>query len=1093
MKDAQDKIFKSVSIKLDTLYPERFAHFRPTQKSSHAINAVFHGTPSPAGIIVAAYGSGKSLSAGTGLMAVENAPEQKPLLKKIASGLKEIDPKLSTSLSSRVRERKRGLVIALEGHQADFQAELCEQAKEQLRYFRAKSGDFLHILTNIGKKAEEQGYDRIAIVWDEFGRHLETLVASGQAESLSTVQQIAEWAVRQKRTPATFTLLLHQNFSNYAGSLSQVSLNSWRKIEGRFNTIRFVEDSSEIFELVASVIRDRRSVKNPPSLDEFKALAKQALGFGMFTSFKDKSRLARMLRDAHPLHSATLYMLPRLASRLAQNERTIFSYIEDADLSQIQSLGNLYRYFAPAMEADRGLGGTYRRWLETESALSKTLNEIESDIISAAALLSLGVSGERTKVSKQMLTFSVDGAGTGKATRLDNTIGDLIERKLLLYRERNDDISVWHGTDIDLRSYLQEKKLQIEGGFDPVVVLGKEFPATYWYPIIHNISNSIRRYYQGEFVAGDDLLRQGVQHPILNLRSGEDGRIVYCLPSSASQIKQLIQFAENVVPKDPGIVISIPDKVLPVRDVLVEINGLRNLLSNRELLGRDPFVLPELLHMLDAAQESLWRMLSKVTSPANFDSKWYSERKRIEVRNSGQLRKELSDLADKRFPSTPHIQNEMVIRHRISKPMVNARKKLVLAVLEKSGSPDLGFDPRATTPDIALYRTILHNTGLYRNRKQSWGWASPEQLKEKDLGLAAVWATLKEFFLDEGDGKRPESLLNELANPPYGVRRGVLPILFAAGMQAFSRAIAIRHKGEYLPDILASEIEAICGSPELYTVDVLGAKQALLDYLGDLAELFSGSRPRPDIDHVRAFYDALEDWKQHLPAPALTAKKVGSAAKKFQRAIKAMNDPAVLALREFPKLGGSKTPSSKTVEVVSELRREIERIVDRYTSQAIDSIRSTVAIVPDEPGDALSKAKEWANCVNGADLEALDPAARALLGRAREAGNGRYTEASFARALSALLVGKGIDGWEDVSVKVFSTRLREAVAEVEHAALASHAPSPATAHLLKRRIAELVTKYGELQGSTGVAELLASLDPVPREKRRARKKSGRMA
>ncbi len=1091
MKDAQDKFFKSVSIRLDTLYPERFAHFRPTQKSSHAINAVLHGAPSPAGIIVAAYGSGKSLSAGTGLMAVENSPNQKPLLKKIAAELKGIDPKLSEAISSRIRSRKHGLVVALEGHQADLQAELCEQAKKQLRYFRGKTGDLLQTLTDIGKKAGERGYDRVAIVWDEFGRHLEALAVSGQAEALSTVQQIAEWAVRQKQPSATLNLLLHQNFSNYAGSLSQASLNSWRKIEGRFNIIRFVEDSSEIFELVASVIRSRRSIKTPPPLDEFKTLAKQAVGFAMFASFKDKNRLARMLRDAHPLHPATLYMLPRLASRLAQNERTIFSYIEDANLGETQSLGDLYRYFAPAMEADRGLGGTYRRWLETQSALSKTLNKSEGDIISAAALLSLGISGERTKVTKKMLMFSVGGSRASKAEKLNGPIEDLIGRKLLLYRERNDDISVWHGTDIDLRSYLQEQKLQIEGGFDPIAVLDKEFPATYWYPIIHNIHNSIRRYYQGKFVAGDDLLKQGTKHPVLHLGPGEDGRIVYCLPSSVSQIKRLIQFAEKVVAKHSGIVISISGKVLPIRDVLVEINGLRNLLTNRELLGRDPFVLPELLHMLDAAQESLWRMLSKVISPTSHDAQWYAERKRIEVHNGGQLRKRLSALADKRFPSTPHIQNEMIVRHKVSKPMVNARKKLVLAILEKSGSPDLGFNPSATTPDTALYRTVLLNTGLYRDRKQSWGWATPEQVK--DPGLAAVWAALKKFFQNEGNGKQPEILLNALANPPHGIRRGVLPILFAAGMQAFSRAIVIRYKGEYLSDILASEIEAICAAPELYIVDSFGTDQALLDYLGDLTELFSGSHPRPDSDHVRAFYDAVEDWKQHLPAPALTAKKVSGAAKKLQRAIKIVNDPAMLALKEFSQLTGSKKPNSKTVEIVSELSKEIERIVDRYTSQAIESIRSTIAIVPDESSDVLSKAKEWADCVNGADLEALNPAARALLGRAREAGNGRYTEASFARALSALLVGKGIDGWEDASVKVFSTRLREAVSEIEQAALASHTPSTGTAYLLKRRIIELVGKYNELQGTTEVAALLSSLGSMPRTKSRAKKKIDRMA
>ena len=31
----------------------------------------------------------------------------------------------------------------------------------------------------------------------------------------------------------------------------------------------------------------------------------------------------------------------------------------------------LYDYFAPVMRADTSVGGTYRQWLETESALSE--------------------------------------------------------------------------------------------------------------------------------------------------------------------------------------------------------------------------------------------------------------------------------------------------------------------------------------------------------------------------------------------------------------------------------------------------------------------------------------------------------------------------------------------------------------------------------------------------------------------------------------------------------------------------------------------------------------------------------------------------
>ena len=44
----------------------------------------------------------------------------------------------------------------------------------------------------------------------------------------------------------------------YATVLNQTSRNEWRKIEGRFEQLRFVEDSQELYGLAATVISERR-------------------------------------------------------------------------------------------------------------------------------------------------------------------------------------------------------------------------------------------------------------------------------------------------------------------------------------------------------------------------------------------------------------------------------------------------------------------------------------------------------------------------------------------------------------------------------------------------------------------------------------------------------------------------------------------------------------------------------------------------------------------------------------------------------------------------------------------------------------------
>ena len=58
------------------------------------------------------------------------------------------------------------------------------------------------------------------------------------------------------------------------------------------------------------------------------------------------------------------------------------------------------------MRADTGVGGTHRRWLETESALSKADDDPATvRALAGACLLGLGSSGERARAGLEALTF----------------------------------------------------------------------------------------------------------------------------------------------------------------------------------------------------------------------------------------------------------------------------------------------------------------------------------------------------------------------------------------------------------------------------------------------------------------------------------------------------------------------------------------------------------------------------------------------------------------------------------------------------------------------------------------------------------------
>ena len=69
------------------------------------------------------------------------------------------------------------------------------------------------------------------------------------------------------------------------------------------------------------------------------------------------------------------------------------------------------------------------------------------------------------------------------------------------------------------------------------------------------------------------------------------------------------------------------------------------------------------------------------------------------------LRTALSSIMEEVFEHCPRINNEMIVRHRPSAIVVNARKKLMLGILERSGMEGLGIV--GNFPDSSMFRCVL--------------------------------------------------------------------------------------------------------------------------------------------------------------------------------------------------------------------------------------------------------------------------------------------------------------------------------------------------------------------------------------------------
>ena len=220
-------------------------------------------------------------------------------------------------------------------------------------------------------------------------------------------------------------------------------------------------------------------------------------------------------------------------ARVGQNERSLLTFIEESKLEFTIGTSEVYNAFSDVMRADVGLGGLHRRWLETENALSRAENIAEREALTAACLMQLGTDGERRRLSRKALELAVASRGGGVRAAA-RTIDALLSRKLLIHRRTNDDISIWHGTDVDMATRIRDERNRLAGNFDPVEFLQVNHPAPFVRPSRHNAERGTTRYLTGYYVSAKTVLATK-GHKAMLPRAGEWGRVYYVLAESAGR------------------------------------------------------------------------------------------------------------------------------------------------------------------------------------------------------------------------------------------------------------------------------------------------------------------------------------------------------------------------------------------------------------------------------------------------------------------------------------------------------------------------------------------------------------------------------
>ncbi|WP_026370532.1 hypothetical protein [Kallotenue papyrolyticum] len=963
------RFVRAVRLDQDLLDPLGLEGYVPTPVARRVARALEEGlrpgATERAWTITGPYGSGKSSFA---LFFARLAATAHEPVDPAWELLERTDPVLAEQLA-RALDGRSLLPVVLTLRRAPFDVMLREGLRQALQWLpmteatrhveqalateqQSDSRALLRQIEAVRDVAIAHGpYRGLLLVLDELGKGLE-YAARQPGEDLYVLQELAETASRSGDQPLLVVGILHQAFEHYGERLDSASRKEWAKVQGRFRDVAFVEPPEQQMHLAGAALAALELDGAAAWQERLTTVAYHLIATGHAPTGLKPEIFVALAARSYPLHPTLLMALPYLFRRLAQNERSLFTYLHSPEPFGIQEtlrqrpgtlarLPDLFDYVAANLSGSLARNSASRRWLEVLDALERApdLPPLAIDLLKTIGVLTMLGAAPAVKPTRALLALALrdrpDDAEVSAALDL------LRQRSLVVFRRFNQTFRIWEGSDVDVEARVEAGWQHVAGQPELAESLQRLLP---YRPLVarrHSYETGALRVFELRYLDAPVPAAQ------LQPRPGYDGLIVCCLPVTPQQAEQARAWALSPeIAALPHVLVVVPAQIGMLRDATDELRALRWAWDNTPELRDDRVARRELAERIALAeqsvQESVNTLLDPRPAPVGADACWIYRGQPQAVATPAAVSALLSTVMDELYAQAPRIRNELINRRELSSAAAAARRTLIERMLTQADQPELGIS--GFPPERSMYASLLQASGLHRQREQRWSFGPPPPDDPQRLG--PVWAALETLiFAGDGVPRRVDELFAHLAAPPYGLLPGVAPVLLAAFLLAYRDEISLYREGTFVPEPSIADFEVLLRRPELFAVAgarVAGPRLAVVQRLARGLEVEPAVLPvvRALLRRVRA-----------LPEYAWRTRRLSPPTLALRSAIERAREPERFLFHELPMaLGEPPFPATETVDA-----QHIARVFDRLNA-ALQEWQAAWPRVLQEARDTLLRA-----------------------------------------------------------------------------------------------------------------------------------------
>ncbi|OZI12082.1 hypothetical protein CEW92_08465 [Bacillaceae bacterium SAS-127] len=778
---------------------------------------------------------------------------------------------------------------------------------------------FLEQIAYILAQLKKKKY-ALFIVFDEFGRFLQTVQPAYIFETMQTIQDLAEFTNRVENIG--LLCITHTGLQQYTTTNQALTKSELDRVEKRFIEHRLESDSSTFYRSAYKILGNLQQETSFITDSELEILHHKVTKYNLFPEMKPEEREGSVLKGCQPIHPLTIRLLPALSNKLGQNDRTLYLFlteVEERTDGEWYYVDQLFDYFYP----DDSVLFTIEPLKYYRMALNYNVSSQAIRLVKMITLLN--ILNTPFKADRGFLAFSL--GYTEEYT--GDIILELEQKKLLRFNRFIDAYELYSGSIVEFEGlYNDTLRSTVITDERRIGIIEEIFGDSYYLPYRYNNKKSMTRFVKAVFVWADQL------HDF-TVGNEADGYVVYVLVRNNETLDIAIDFIKKQRSRKsiyciPAIDIETLISNVDRYEVLTELS------KNNQILIKDENLEVEIdIHFQNVLYD-LNRLLEGIKQFEKGTTQWYVEGEEKEpFASKHALEEHISEWMYNRFSKTPVICNEVFNKKKV--PTI--QKKAALSLLNKLLDDDFNgdFQVQGFGPDYLIKATLFEKLNYRVDQLDNLENPFLNELRRDLLN-----------WIHENPKGKIMDLYQILLEEQYGIREPIVPLLTVAllkdkwGQFAFySKDFSITSmNAEMLYDILEEQVQ-------IFSYEVYELNDDDKNLLQQLNCLFFQSEA---ILQPISIFRKLTQWLRKLPKFTQITNNQSSELLFFKEIIRLSEIDALLAMQKLHEL-------QQTGTNFESLKMELESFIDEFKTKIEHQTKEIIGITNDDVNEVKRECR----------------------------------------------------------------------------------------------------------------------------------------